>query len=245
MKHGRVTSSDCSAASCSACGGWPVPASMMTLPSPRKCSGQSRPLVVGRRAVASRDQQHLVADHHRQAEEIGRSGGRRGQPVDDSGPGRLVHPERGRAVAAEIDQRRRLRPRRPQRQCTGNDRRTAAALCSPTENHVTPPPTNRGLSIGGSQGGTYRRPPRMPTRRRVRLAIRRASVVGGGVWAPGGLHRLQSGRDERSSSGGFDSRPPPPHNLVLPGILSLHWSQIRVRPNRYGVCRRISRWGIV
>ena len=32
----------------------------------------------------------------------------------------------------------------------------------------------------------------------------------GGVRVPGGLHRLQSGWDERSSSGGFDSRPPPP-----------------------------------
>ena len=33
----------------------------------------------------------------------------------------------------------------------------------------------------------------------------------GGVRAPGGLRRLQSGRDGRSPSGGFDSRPPPPH----------------------------------
>ena len=32
----------------------------------------------------------------------------------------------------------------------------------------------------------------------------------GGVRAPGGLPRLQSGRDGRSPSGGFDSRPPPP-----------------------------------
>ena len=34
--------------------------------------------------------------------------------------------------------------------------------------------------------------------------------IGGGVRVPGGLRRLQSGWDERSSSGGFDSRPPPP-----------------------------------
>jgi len=32
----------------------------------------------------------------------------------------------------------------------------------------------------------------------------------GGVRAPGGLPRLQSGWDGRSPSGGFDSRPPPP-----------------------------------
>ena len=31
----------------------------------------------------------------------------------------------------------------------------------------------------------------------------------GGVRVPGGLHRLQSGWDGRSPSGGFDSRPPP------------------------------------
>ena len=36
------------------------------------------------------------------------------------------------------------------------------------------------------------------------------SVAGGGVWAPGGLPRLQSGWDGRPPSGGFDSRPPPP-----------------------------------
>ena len=35
-------------------------------------------------------------------------------------------------------------------------------------------------------------------------------VLSGGVWVPGGLHRLQSGWDGRSPSGGFDSRPPPP-----------------------------------
>ena len=33
---------------------------------------------------------------------------------------------------------------------------------------------------------------------------------------PGGLRRLQSGWDERSSSGGFDSRPPPPNNRSSP-----------------------------
>ena len=37
-----------------------------------------------------------------------------------------------------------------------------------------------------------------------------SNVPGGGVWVPGGLHRLQSGWDGRSPSGGFDSRPPPP-----------------------------------
>jgi hypothetical protein len=36
------------------------------------------------------------------------------------------------------------------------------------------------------------------------------SVADGGVRAPGGLRRLQSGWDGRSPSGGFDSRPPPP-----------------------------------
>ena len=36
------------------------------------------------------------------------------------------------------------------------------------------------------------------------------TVCRGGVRVPGGLRRLQSGWDERSSSGGFDSRPPPP-----------------------------------
>ena len=41
-------------------------------------------------------------------------------------------------------------------------------------------------------------------------------VAGGGVRAPGGLPRLQSGWDGRSPSGGFDSRPPPPHRLTGP-----------------------------
>lgn len=36
------------------------------------------------------------------------------------------------------------------------------------------------------------------------------SVTHGGVRAPGGLRRLQSGWDGRTPSGGFDSRPPPP-----------------------------------
>ena len=34
-------------------------------------------------------------------------------------------------------------------------------------------------------------------------------VGAGGVWVPGGLHRLQSGWNGRSPFGGFDSRPPP------------------------------------
>jgi hypothetical protein len=38
----------------------------------------------------------------------------------------------------------------------------------------------------------------------------RDNISDGGVWAPGGLRRLQSGWDGRSPSGGFDSRPPPP-----------------------------------
>ena len=43
-----------------------------------------------------------------------------------------------------------------------------------------------------------------------RKARSRSSLRRGGVWVPGGLHRLQSGWDGRSPSGGFDSRPPPP-----------------------------------
>ena len=69
----------------------------------------------------------------------------------------------------------------------------------------------------------YRRPTRAPPHPRTvcfRCPIRRseadssgvgaATVLDGGVRAPGGLHRLQSGWDRRSLSGGFDSRPPPP-----------------------------------
>ena len=46
-----------------------------------------------------------------------------------------------------------------------------------------------------------------------RIALVRASTTlqSGGVRVPGGLRRLQSGWDERPSSGGFDSRPPPPN----------------------------------
>ena len=40
-------------------------------------------------------------------------------------------------------------------------------------------------------------------------ADRTDRVGAGGVWAPGGLHRLQSGWNGRSPFGGFDSRPPP------------------------------------
>ena len=35
------------------------------------------------------------------------------------------------------------------------------------------------------------------------------TLMDGGVRVPGGLRRLQSGWNERSSFGGFDSRPPP------------------------------------
>ena len=67
------------------------------------------------------------------------------------------------------------------------------------------------------------RGPGRPPRRRARLAVRlrggrgsgpppgrAARLAGGGVRAPGGLRRLQSGWLWRSHSGGFDSRPPPP-----------------------------------
>ena len=43
--------------------------------------------------------------------------------------------------------------------------------------------------------------------------MNRYIVTHGGVRAPGGLPRLQSGWDGRSPSGGFDSRPPPPTAL--------------------------------
>ena len=45
---------------------------------------------------------------------------------------------------------------------------------------------------------------------RPQQGLGRTGRVGvGGVWAPGGLHRLQSGWNGRSPFGGFDSRPPP------------------------------------
>ena len=44
------------------------------------------------------------------------------------------------------------------------------------------------------------------------------SVTLGGVRVPGGLRRLQSGWCERSSHGGFDSRPPPPFDPWSRGL---------------------------
>ena len=49
----------------------------------------------------------------------------------------------------------------------------------------------------------------------------RDNIADGGVWAPGGLRRLQSGWDGRSPSGGFDSRPPPPIDPCSQGPFSL------------------------
>ena len=60
--------------------------------------------------------------------------------------------------------------------------------------------------MGKSVRREYRLRAADPTRRATE---RGNSVVGGGVRAPGGLRRLQSGWDGRSPSGGFDSRPPP------------------------------------
>ena len=47
----------------------------------------------------------------------------------------------------------------------------------------------------------------------ARPPVRGPRLGTGGVRAPGGLPRLQSGWDGRSPSGGFDSRPPPPPAL--------------------------------
>ena len=62
---------------------------------------------------------------------------------------------------------------------------------------------------------------------------------------PGGLRRLQSGWDERSSSGGFDSRPPPP-TICRSGAVSTdethrlvtEWSRLRDLTARSDADRR-------
>ena len=56
----------------------------------------------------------------------------------------------------------------------------------------------------------------------------------GGVRAPGGLPRLQSGWDGRSPSGGFDSRPPPPRRPDRLGrvFASKNWRISPVAPER-------------
>ena len=54
---------------------------------------------------------------------------------------------------------------------------------------MTPPPRTDRLRIGGSRRRNLSTPRRVPTWSVSSLR----SVVGGGVWAPGGLHRLQSG----------------------------------------------------
>src|SRR3954451_1733472 len=94
-------------------------------------------------------------------------------------------------------------------------RRSLSPRCRPwrpNKQSRDQPPTNDALQVGGSRKAEPidARPPRQ--RGDVDSSV---IVPSGGVWAPGGLHRLQSGRDGRPPSGGFDSRPPPPNDLVL------------------------------
>ena len=236
MKQGRVTSSECSAASCSACGGWPVPASMMTLPN-RQCRGEPRPLVFGcdgGRRVGSVGTSSRTGTASR-VRSVGPAVGEASQsttpgPVGSSIPSAVAQsPLRSTSVVG-------WPCGRPQRQCTGDHRRTTAALCGPTQNHVTPPPTNRGLSDWGKPRRNLSTAQRHANATRRVLRRFRASVASGGVWAPGGLHRLQSGRDERSSSGGFDSRPPPPNTMQGRARFGRHDRPRRIRaaPERHG-----------
>ena len=223
MKHGRMTSSECSAASCSAGGGAPVPASTMTFERPAQCSRQARPLVVGcgRRSPRgiSRTSSRMV---DRQTGELGGTRGRRGQPVDDT-RARSARPVPSAvgAVAAEIDERRRLTARRAQRQRAGDHRGARCRPSRPNTQSRDSPPTNDALRIGGSRRRNLSTPE--PPCQRA-MSVRSGSVAGGGVWAPGGLHRLQSGRDGRSPSGGFDSRPPPPNSLWTECLGAPRWA---------------------
>ena len=67
---------------------------------------------------------------------------------------------------------------------------------------------------------------------------RPCNVCVGGVRAPGGLRRLQSGWDERSSSGGFDSRPPPPEGLAHPPATVVRHGEERARDRARAVLAR-------
>ena len=67
----------------------------------------------------------------------------------------------------------------------------------------------------------------------------RDTLSRGGVRVPGGLRRLQSGWDERSSSGGFDSRPPPPTRLRDGSVYCVGLPDPRaVRVSGKGICAR-------
>ena len=57
---------------------------------------------------------------------------------------------------------------------------------------------------------------------------RPARLAGGGVRAPGGLRRLQSGWLWRPHSGGFDSRPPPPSSPPPP--VTAFWREFGPKP---------------
>ena len=104
--------------------------------------------------------------------------------------------------------------------CATRSPSPAAASARPSPRSPSGAPTGRATATGPVHARlrhARRDPPVVPDVRRARrrrdgddldLVLEPARPQGG-VRAPGGLRRLQSGWDGRSPSGGFDSRPPP------------------------------------
>ena len=162
-----------------------------------------------RSRIAARDQLHVVANGRRPGGRA-RQRPRVGEASQSMtpGPSGSFEPERGGAVAAEVDQRRRHGSRAAaQRHRTSSP---PSCRCRPSQPNKQSRDSTPNEPIATNWGKPKAEPiDACAACQRVRgfgaLASQR-----GGVWAPGGLHRLQSGRDGRSPSGGFDSRPPPP-----------------------------------
>ena len=137
-------------------------------------------------------------------------------PVTESRIGVLRQAESGGEVGAEIDRRRSPSGWSGRGATTrgSHDGGAAAALHGPADDEHGDP-RGAGTNRLGKWGEASRRHTRLHQPAcgiSMRSAGRRCrrSVPIGGVRAPGGLRRLQSGWDGRSPSGGFDSRPPPP-----------------------------------
>ena len=159
MKHGRVTSSECWAASCSGGGGRAGARVDDHVGRSRQCGRQPRPLVVGCSPAPTRDQPHLVADCHSQTREFDGARRRRSQPVEQL-PGPMARPiprlsrnrlrdrraSPGRNVRDPTPMRRqppwcRFRPSQPNKESRDYPQRTSATNWGkPRRNLSTPIP---------------------------------------------------------------------------------------------------------